>query len=145
MDDSHLNNISNNLYILLSLNRQFFNPHELAKKFNVPYSNIKVLFYLLHHGPNSISAMAKELCISKPNMTPIIDNLVEEGLVQRYCDPSDRRVIRVEATIKANKCLKLGEEHIKTLVKEKLSSLEESDLYDLSSSLDTLLSIIRKI
>ena len=37
--------------------------------------------------------MAKDLSISKPNMTPIIDKLVKEGYVDRYYDDNDRRVI----------------------------------------------------
>lgn len=145
MKDLQLNNISENLYmLLLSLNRQIFNPNELTKKFNVPHSHIKVLFYLVHNGPTSISAMAKELCISKPNMTPVIDKLVEDGLVNRFYDQNDRRVIRVESTHKACDFLKAGQEHIKDVVKEKLSTLDDADLNNLSTSLETLLPIIRK-
>ena len=144
MNDSQLNNISDNLYmLLLSLNRQVFNPTELTKKFNAPHSHLKVLFYLIHHGPTSISKMAKELYISKPNMTPILDKLVEDGLVSRYYDPNDRRVIRVERTPKACEFLKAGEEHIKSLMKEKLLNLTEDDLNNLSLSLETLISIVR--
>ena len=145
MNNSHLNNISDNLYILLlSLNRQVFNPSELTKKFNAPHSHIKVLFYLIHHGPTSISKMAKDLYISKPNMTPVLDKLVEDGLVNRYYDPNDRRVIRVETTSKACNFLKSGEEHIKSLLKERLLNLDEEDLSNLSNSLETLITIIRK-
>ena len=46
MTTLYLNEISDNLYLLLlSLNRNIFNPNVLAKKFNVPHSHIKVLFY----------------------------------------------------------------------------------------------------
>ena len=58
MTTLYLNEISDNLYLLLlSLNRHIFNPTVLTKKFNVPHSHIKVLFYLIHHGPISISKM----------------------------------------------------------------------------------------
>ena len=84
MTTLNLNDISDNLYLLLfSLNKHIFNPNTLTKKFNIPYSHIKVLFYLVNNGPLPISKMAKELCISKPNMTPVIDKLVEEGLVTK--------------------------------------------------------------
>ena len=145
MKDLQLNNISDNLYILLlSLNRQIFNPNDLTKKFNVPHSHIKVLFYLIHNGPISISKMAKELCISKPNMTPVIDKLVEEGLVTRDYDPTDRRVILIQTTPKALEFLRSGQEYIKEVIKEKLAPLNEEDISTLSSSLDTLLTIIKK-
>ena len=146
MDTSkNLNDLSENLYILLlSLNRHIFNPHTLTKKFNVPHSHIKVLFYLIHHGPTSISKMAKELCISKPNMTPVIDKLVEEGLVTRDYDPTDRRVILIQTTPKALEFLKETQDYVKEIIKEKLSSLNDEDINTLSTSLESLLSVIKK-
>ena len=35
------------------------------------------------------------LSIPQPNMTPVIDKLVEEGLVTRDYDPTDRRVTKI--------------------------------------------------
>lgn len=145
MDNLDLNNISNNLYmLLLSLNRQIFNPHELSKKFNIPHSHIKVLFYLLHHGPKPISSLAKELCVSKPNMTPVIDKLVYDGLVTRDYDPNDRRVIIISITQKAIDLIKSSEMYIKKLLNDKLSHLNDDDLVAFSNSLDSLLTIIKK-
>lgn len=145
MDTSNLNDISENLYmLLLSLNKHIFNPHALTKKFNVPHSHIKVLFFLIHHGPTSISKMAKELCISKPNMTPVIDKLVEDGFVTRDYDPNDRRVILIQSTDKALDFLKEGKEYIKENIREKVSTLNNDDINILSSSIDDLISIIKK-
>ena len=145
MTTLYLNEISDNLYLLLlSLNRHIFNPTVLTKKFNVPHSHIKVLFYLIHQGPISISKMAKELCISKPNMTPVIDKLVEEGLVTRDYDPTDRRVILIQTTPKALEFLKETQDYVKEIIKEKLSSLNDEDINTLSTSLESLLSVIKK-
>ena len=145
MTTLYLNEISDNLYLLLlSLNRHIFNPTVLTKKFNVPHSHIKVLFYLIHHGPTSISKMANELCVSKPNMTPVIDKLVEDGLVTRDYDPNDRRVILIQSTDKALDFLKEGKEYIKEDIREKLSTLDNNDINIISNSLDDLLAIINK-
>ena len=145
MTTLYLNEISDNLYLLLlSLNRHIFNPTVLTKKFNVPHSHIKVLFYLIHNGPIPISKMAKELCISKPNMTPVIDKLVEEGLVLRDYDPTDRRVILIQTTPKALEFLKETQDYVKEIIKEKLSSLNDEDINTLSTSLESLLSVIKK-
>lgn len=145
MTTLNLNDISNNLYLLLfSLNKHIFNPSILTKKFNIPHSHIKVLFYLIHNGSIPISKMANELCISKPNMTPVIDKLVEEGLVVRDYDTTDRRVILIKTTPKALETLKEVQEYIKEVIKEKLSPLNEDDIITLSTSLDSLLTIIKK-
>ena len=146
MTTLYLNEISDNLYLLLlSLNRHIFNPTVLTKKFNVPHSHIKVLFYLIHNGPISISKMAKELCISKPNMTPVIDKLVEEGLVTRDYDPTDRRVILIQTTPKALEFLKETQEYVKEIIKEKLSSLNDEDINTLSTSLEYITNCNKEI
>lgn len=141
----NLNDISENLYILLlSLNRHIFNPNDLTKKLNLPHSHIKVLFYLVHNGPTSISKMASDLCISRPNMTPVIDKLVEDELVSRDYNPNDRRVILIKHTDKGLKFLKEGRECIKDVILEKISLLTEDDINTLSSSINNLTSIIKK-
>lgn len=146
MSNLDLDKISNNFYmLLLSLNKQIFNPSILMKRFNIPHSHIKVLFYVIHNGPTSISGMAKELCISKPNMTPVLDKLVEDGLITRDYDPNDRRVIRIEATEKANEFLKQAKENTKLIIQEKITTLNDEDLSLLAISTENLLSLIEKL
>ena len=140
-----IDHIPNNLYILLlSLNRRVFNPNDALKSLNLPSSHAKVLFYLIHNGANPISKVAKDLSISKPNMTPIIDKLVNDGYVERYCDDNDRRVILIQTTPKALEFLKETQDYVKEIIKEKLSSLNDEDINTLSTSLESLLSVIKK-
>ena len=46
-------------------------------------------------------------------MTPIIDKLVNEGYVERYCDDNDRRVILIKHTKSACNLFKSLEEQVK--------------------------------
>ena len=49
MSTSNLNDLYDNLYmLLLSLNKEFFNHNVIMKKFTLPHSHIKVLFYLIY-------------------------------------------------------------------------------------------------
>ena len=77
-------------------------------------------------------------------MTPVIDKLVEDGLVTRDYDPNDRRVILIQSTDKALDFLKEGKEYIKEDIREKLSTLDNNDINIISNSLDDLLAIINK-
>ena len=145
MSTSNLNDLYDNLYmLLLSLNKEFFNHNVIMKKFKLPHSNIKVLFYLIHHGPTPISKMANELCVSKPNMTPIRDKLVEDGFVTRDYNPSDRRVVLIQSTPKALKLFKESKEYAKEIIKDKISTLQPDDIDILSHSLNNILNIIKK-
>lgn len=149
MDNSTLNNLSDNLsdnlyMLLLSLNRRVLNPADLVKRFNIPHSHVRVLFYLIHNGSTAISKIAKDLCISKPNMTPVLDKLNDEGLIRRYYDPHDRRIIRIEATEKACDFLKQIKEYTKQMLEEKISTLSSEEIKTLSESTQNMLNIFSK-
>ncbi|WP_294392465.1 MarR family transcriptional regulator [uncultured Clostridium sp.] len=111
----------------------------------LPPSHIKVILYLEREKSVPISQVAKKLGISKSNMTPIIDKLIELELVNRYSDSKDRRILRVELTPKAVELFEYLESIAKKIIKNKISALSDNDLEDLSNSLYILSSIMRKI
>ena len=107
MNNNAINNLPENLIDLLVLiHNKLLNPDEMVKGCIIPPSHMKVIFYLSKKKTMSVSNVAKCLYISKPNMTPIIDKLVSEGLINRFQDPNDRRVIRIQATEAACNFLK---------------------------------------
>jgi len=53
---------------------------------------------LLGDGSAAATALADHLAISRPNVTAIVDGLVERGFVERRTDPSDRRRVRHSLT-----------------------------------------------
>lgn len=112
---------------------------------SIPPSHVKVILYLEKVKSSPISQIANKLNISKSNMTPIIDNLIELDLVKRYPDKNDRRILRVELTTKALDLFKLLENAAREIIKNKISSLSNDDLDALSNSLNTLSCILSKI
>lgn len=146
MINTELNKLSGDLYnLMLYLHNKFFNPNEITKNLPIPPSHMKVIIYLAHHGTCSISETAKNLTISKPNMTPIIDKLITEGMVNRFNDPDDRRILRIELTEKAHGFIKKQEEIIKNNLAKKISSLNTEDLEALSDHVMGITDIIAKV
>lgn len=145
MSNLDLNNISNNFYtLLLSLHKHIFNPNQALKSSNIPPSHMKVLIYLTYSGPTTVSKTAKDLHISKPNMTPIIDKLVNENLIERSLDKNDRRVIILQTTEKCADFLKEAEDFLKSIIADKISNFTEEELYKLSHAVNDLLDICGK-
>ncbi|MEG0128659.1 MarR family winged helix-turn-helix transcriptional regulator, partial [Clostridium sp.] len=92
----------------------------------------------------TVSKIAESLRISKPNMTPIIDNLISEGLVERLQDPKDRRKILIKLTTKG---LKLLENHKTVMINNlssKISTLPKEDINVLKESTSSLLKVLDK-
>jgi DNA-binding MarR family transcriptional regulator len=61
-------------------------------------TQLHVLFMLLSDGPTTVSRLAESLDVSLPNVTGIVDRMVEHGLVERGRAEDDRRVVTIAAT-----------------------------------------------
>jgi DNA-binding MarR family transcriptional regulator len=64
----------------------------------VSSTQLHVLFMLLSDGPTTMSRLAEALDVSLPNVTGLVDRMVEHGLVVRGRDSDDRRVVTVSPT-----------------------------------------------
>ena len=61
-------------------------------------TQLHVLFVLVSEGAMPMGRLADSLGVSLPNVTGIVDRMVENGLVVRGGADDDRRVVTVEAT-----------------------------------------------
>ncbi|MEO8625403.1 MAG: MarR family transcriptional regulator [Candidatus Limnocylindrales bacterium] len=61
-------------------------------------TQLHVLFMLMSDGPSTMSHLAESLDVSLPNVTGLIDRMVEHGVVERGRDSNDRRVVTVSTT-----------------------------------------------
>ena len=61
-------------------------------------TQLHVLFVLVTEGTMPMSHLADSLGVSLPNVTGIVDRMVERGYVERGRDTEDRRVVTISAT-----------------------------------------------
>jgi DNA-binding MarR family transcriptional regulator len=61
-------------------------------------TQLHVLFLLSGDGPMTMSHLAEKLGVSLPNVTGIVERMVERGYVDRTRSDDDRRVVAVAAT-----------------------------------------------
>jgi DNA-binding MarR family transcriptional regulator len=61
-------------------------------------TQLHVLFLLVNDGPLPMSQLAELLDVTMPNVTGIVERMVEKGYVERRSDPADRRLVMVAAT-----------------------------------------------
>lgn len=76
--------------------------HKMPKG-NCKFSEIRVLFYIKKNNSEdargvTISALSSMMDVTSPTVTPLIKSLESNGLVLRYNDQEDRRVVRVQLT-----------------------------------------------
>ena len=68
-------------------------------------AQLKSLFYIADQEKTNFKKLAEALGVTPPNITGIIDRLVEQGLVSRQENPEDRRIMLLEATEKGRSLL----------------------------------------
>ena len=67
---------------------------------------------LLGDGSAAATVLADHLAVSRPNVTAIVDGLVERDLVERLTDPLDRRRVRHSLTAAGHNALRAADEAV---------------------------------
>lgn len=71
---------------------------ELNKKYQVSVAQLNCLLALYENGPLPPSQIARHIMVNSSTVTGIIDRLEQKGLVERFRNSKDRRVITIYLT-----------------------------------------------
>ena len=123
--------------------RTLLKPENPAR--NPMSSDFKVMGILMRHGPLPMSKIGQWLGISKPNMTAIIDKLIEDGRVERRQDPKDRRVVEVSLTAEGKSYVQDCWKEAREQIKARLSTLAPEEIDTLYESLENIRVILSKL
>jgi len=146
MDINILNEAGENIFeMTMAFKTKFFNPHLLSKSCEVPPSQIRVLFFLKGHGENTMSTLAHHLHISRPNLTPLIDKLLEDGYVDRNANSKDRRILLISLSEKGWKFMDEINKMVIENFKERIKSLNDEEIFVLNESAKHFLEVMKKI
>jgi DNA-binding MarR family transcriptional regulator len=116
---------------------------QIERDISLPH--LEVIVTLKEEGTRHIAEIGEKLQIPKPQMTHLIDRLENLDIVQRRPDTSDRRIINVALTDKGIEIIEELDRIIKSSLREKLSSLSDEELRELSRCLRRLGDIFTKL
>ena len=112
---------------------------------DVTRHHLEILKVLRNEGTLHIAEIADLLLISKPQMTRLLDELIELQLVERQPDTEDRRKINITLTDKGQRVSEEFRLNIEESIRTWLSALNDDELRELSNSLKTIGNIISKL
>ncbi len=118
---------------------------ERSLKYGKSDGYYQILGILSNSDPLPISEVGRQLHISKPNMTPLIDKLVEDSWVKRSRSDKDRRIINIEITEKGKRFLFDAREIVEENIRDNLSNLDENELNTLYESLENIKKLVLKM
>ena len=95
-----------------------------------------------HRGSLSISEISNSFGIAKPNITPLVDRLIEDGLVMRERNSADRRVVNVVICEEGRKRLAEIYRELCDHLFDWTRTLGEDDLRAFNEALETIVRLL---
>jgi DNA-binding MarR family transcriptional regulator len=146
MDRQMIDRISEDLYSILPIiHKKLVGILSKGTNIELSHYHLAILGMLSKSESLAISEIGRRLSVSKPQMTIIIDKLIDLQLIYRSASLVDRRIINITITDKGRDAMKQSQEKLKSNIKIKLASLNDQDLELLSKSIDGLRSVVLKI
>lgn len=101
-------------------------------------AQLKSLFFIVDRGKTSFKKLAEALRVTPPNVTGIVDRLVDQGLVSRTENPDDRRIMLLQATEKGQGLLSTLKTNSDKEMARVLEQLTEDELSSLECGLNAV-------
>lgn len=130
--------------VLPQFEKYFIRPFLLLGRDTMSSSQMKLLLWLIHKGEDSMSGLANQMEVSKPQLTSLVDGLVRAGFLERDSNARDRRIVSVRPTQKA---LDFYEEIQKKALlcnKTRLDRLDDEEKASLYQALRCVRSLLEK-
>lgn len=126
------------------LKKRLFRPDFEQGANQLPLSYAQVLATLNIEESMTVTEISERFDIAKPNITPLIDRMIEAGYVKRVRNSTDRRVVQVFILDKG--CEKVAEmvESLKETVQGWSKSITDEDMVRVTDAIDVIRSILAK-
>ena len=150
MKNSILDRVAEDLFSTLpligrSIRKKLLKTALTSFKEDITPPHFEIMKLLEETGTLHVAEIGARLQIARPQMTHLIDKLVDLDIVERQTGTADRRMINITLTKKGKTILKKHDSHIKNATREMLSCLTDGELQDLSASLKKLRDIFSKL
>lgn len=146
MEQEKYEQLVENLFLIMPLLKKKLVKQDLySEEMDLSPSHIHILLALEEMGSLSISELAKTVMVSKTNMTPLIQKLIDKNYVERTYDKKDRRYIHISLTEAGNGFLENHKALVINGLKGKIAKFNEEELEKLLTSLEALKKLLNNI
>lgn len=108
-------------------------------------AHVNLMRFLKIEGSCTMTELGKMLYVSKPNITVLVNKLVEFNMVKRMFDENDRRIIYIELTDIGHTSLEKHTEAMKIDFNKSMQKFSKADLTLLKETLNNMKIIVEKM
>jgi DNA-binding MarR family transcriptional regulator len=131
--------------ILRSIHRKMIKTTFTASGAEITPLHFRIMHLLSKTGKLEMAKIGKQLQIARPQMTHLIDKLVELNIVERQAGTSDRRTISISLTESGKKNLEKHKKLMRKNTLKALSAFSDEDVAALSAALASLKELFTKL
>lgn len=128
----------------MPVRRRIQNIYAENPEFSMPLSHIQLLSLLSRMESLSISQISERFGIAKPNITPMVDRMVAEGLVERRRSNQDKRVVSVVICDQGRERLAQIRACIYHVVSEWANTRADGEAEEMLDALSTIMRLLRE-
>jgi len=128
-----------------NLYKRIYGPYDKSEFSLQSRHHLMIMRIISSEGSMTVSNLAKIIACPKPQMTKLVNQLVESGLINRNQCKTDRRVINLVLTEKGKVFLQTVNTHVKEHLKQRFAVLTTEELSAMSNALGTIQAIVSKL
>ena len=145
VDPAVVQNIATQIFQALPMLRKRIQKFDMNSDHAMPLSHVQVLAVLEEEGSMTVSEISRRFNIAKPNITPLVDRLSADGLVERQRSTLDRRVVNIAILDAGRERLRQTQETIYRMISGWSDRISPEDFKELSDALDSLIRILSNV
>ena len=125
------------------LKKRIFRPEIEQNDNALPLSYIQVLVALDESETMTVTEISSRFDIAKPNITPLIDRMIEAGYVKRIRNSADRRVVHVVIQEKGREKVRSIVGSLKGGISKWSGNIKEHDMVRLTDAISIIYNILK--
>jgi DNA-binding MarR family transcriptional regulator len=150
MDKKILDSVAEDLFSTLpligrSINKKLIKRVATSFKEDISPPHFFIMKLLGDEGTLHVAEIGEKLQIARPQMTHLIDRLVDLEIVERETNAEDRRMLNIMLTEKGKAIIKEHDRQIIEATRETLSGITDDELSELSVALKSLKKIFSRL
>ncbi|MDR0928149.1 MAG: MarR family winged helix-turn-helix transcriptional regulator [Oscillospiraceae bacterium] len=143
IDPAAIDSITQHIFQVMPLIRKrLLHMDVIQSEHGIPLSHVQVLSMLNGAGALSVSEISNRLGIAKPNITPLVDRLMQAHLVDRVRDDNDRRVVNVVILEEGREKLRAIHQIVDEQVQDWAETVSAADFREFADALSVMTRVL---
>ncbi|MEH6936427.1 MarR family transcriptional regulator [Bacillus sp. JJ664] len=118
----------------------------ISMKLNITAPQLEILSVIQYHGASTLKSVVEQLSLPKSTVSVNVEQLVQQGLIERKQSTEDRREVQLTTTVKGSKIAQQAvvENNAYDVIMQTVEDISNDDLKKLLEFHEKLLNLLKE-